>query len=120
MQNDLHCSARILSATFSAPTNVIERWVMQSFGAILRRSFALFALGCLAAHAASAETEKDVSGARDYPGIGRFNGSVVIGYEVKDFDATRIQAAPFQNGQPADERRIEGRITRIAYGAGPT
>lgn len=61
----------------------------------------------------------DVAGSRDYPGIGRFTGSVITGYQVKDFDATRLQAAPFQNGKPTAERRLEGRITRIAYRANP-
>ncbi len=61
----------------------------------------------------------DVAGSRDYPGIGRFTGSVITGYQVKDFDAARLQAAPFQNGKATAERRIEGRITRIAYRANP-
>jgi OOP family OmpA-OmpF porin len=64
----------------------------------------------------------DVKGAKDYPGIGRFGGSVITGYRAKDFDATTVQAKPFKSGKPADERRVEGRITRIAYrtGAGPS
>jgi len=61
----------------------------------------------------------DVAGSRDYPGIGRFAGSVITGYQVKDFDAMRLQAAPFQNGKAAAERRVEGRITRIAYRTNP-
>jgi OOP family OmpA-OmpF porin len=58
---------------------------------------------------------RDVAGSKDYPGIGRFGGSSITGYVVKDFDAARIQAAPFKDGQPADARRLEGRVTRIAY-----
>lgn len=61
----------------------------------------------------------DVAGARDYPGIGRFAGSVITGYQVKDFDAARLQAAPFKQDKPADARRLEGRISRIAYRTGP-
>jgi outer membrane protein OmpA-like peptidoglycan-associated protein len=61
----------------------------------------------------------DVAGARDYPGIGRFAGSVITGYQVKDFDAARLQAAPFRDGKPIDARRPEGRITRIAYRTNP-
>jgi OOP family OmpA-OmpF porin len=61
----------------------------------------------------------DVAGSRDYPGIGRFAGSVITGYQVKDFDAARLQAAPFKNGKAADERRLEGRVTRIAYRTNP-
>ena len=61
----------------------------------------------------------DVAGSRDYPGIGRFAGSVITGYQVKDFDAARLQAAAFKNGKAADERWLEGRITRIAYRSNP-
>jgi OmpA-OmpF porin, OOP family len=61
----------------------------------------------------------DVAGSRDYPGIGRFAGSVITGYQVKDFDAARLQAAPFKDGKPTAERRLEGRVTRIAYRANP-
>ena len=78
----------------------------------------LVALFVLPAAAAFAQT-RDVAGARDYPGIGRFAGSVVTGYAVKDFDAARIQAAPFKDGQPTDARRLEGRIVRIAYRTNP-
>jgi outer membrane protein OmpA-like peptidoglycan-associated protein len=67
---------------------------------------------------ASAQT-RDVPGAKDYPGIGRFGGSVITGYQVKDFDATRLQAAPFKDGKAADERRPEGRVTRVAYRTTP-
>src|SRR5262245_12707699 len=63
--------------------------------------------------------QRDVAGARDYPGIGRFAGSVITGYEVKDFDAARLQAAVFRDGRPADARRLEGRVTRIAYRTNP-
>jgi outer membrane protein OmpA-like peptidoglycan-associated protein len=38
---------------------------------------------------------------------------------VKDFDAARMQAAAFKDGQPADARRLEGRVTRIAYRTKP-
>src|SRR6478752_1754419 len=67
---------------------------------------------------ASAQT-RDVAGARDYPGIGRFGGSVITGYQVKDFDAARMQGAAFKDGQPTNARRLEGRITRIAYRTNP-
>ncbi len=79
---------------------------------------ALMFAGTLAAAAQSG----DVKGAKDYPGIGRFRDSVITGYKAKDFDATRVEAAPFKGGKPADQRRLEGRVTRIAYrtGAGPS
>ena len=62
---------------------------------------------------------RDVAGARDYPGIGRFGGSVITGYQVKDFDAARMQAAAFRDGKATDARRLEGRIIKIAYRTNP-
>jgi OmpA-OmpF porin, OOP family len=81
----------------------------------------LIALSLLAPTPAGAQT-RDVAGAKDFPGIGRFGGSVITGYVAKDFDAARIQAAAFKDGSPADARRLEGRVTRIAYRtkAGPS
>ncbi len=62
---------------------------------------------------------RDLAGSHDYPGIGRFKGSVITGYQAKDFDAAKMQAAAFKDGKPADARRLEGRVTRIAYRTGP-
>jgi OmpA-OmpF porin, OOP family len=82
-------------------------------------AFALLVVpSCLETSGALAQ-RGDVAGSRDYPGIGRFAGSVITGFQVKDFDAARLQAAPFKNGKAADERRLEGRITRIAYRSNP-
>jgi len=61
----------------------------------------------------------DVPGSQDYPGIGRFAGSLITGYDAKDFDATRLQTAPFSDGQATGDMRREGRVTRIAYRTGP-
>jgi OOP family OmpA-OmpF porin len=78
-------------------------------------SFALL-LACAALPAQA--QNRDIAGARDFPGIGRFGGSVITGYQAKDFDAVRLQAAPFKDGKAADARRLEGRVTRIAWKAG--
>ena len=73
------------------------------------RSAAAFILAALiaaaSAPAAQAQT-RDVPGARDYPGIGRFGGSVITGYQVKDFDAMLLQAAPFKDGKAADGSQL--------------
>ena len=82
------------------------------------RMLAVLALLSFSNIAASAQT-RDVAGARDYPGIGRFAGSVITGYVAKDFDAARMQAASFRDGQPTDARQLEGRIVRIAYRTNP-
>ncbi len=76
---------------------------------------ALLPLGAADARAQA----RDVAGSRDYPGIGRFGGSVVTGYQVRDFDAARMQGAAFKDGRPVDARRLEGRIVRIAYRSSP-
>jgi OOP family OmpA-OmpF porin len=87
----------------------------------LAAAFAALAVAILAATPATAQT-RDVAGAKDYAGIGRFKGSVITGYDVKDFDAARLQGAPFRDGKAVDARRLEGRVTRIAYrtGKGPS
>jgi len=78
----------------------------------------LLALSLLGTSGALAQ-RGDVAGSRDYPGIGRFAGSVITGYRVKDFDSMRLQGAPFKDGRPTDDQRLEGRITRIAYRTAP-
>ncbi|MGY4433773.1 OOP family OmpA-OmpF porin [Bradyrhizobium sp. F1.13.1] len=85
---------------------------------VSRRMLAVLALLFFTLTAASAQT-RDVAGSRDYPGIGRFAGSVITGYVMKDFDAARMQAAPFKDGQLVDARRLEGRVVRIAYRTNP-
>jgi OOP family OmpA-OmpF porin len=84
-------------------------------------ALAALAIAVLLPTLTAAQT-RDVPGAKDYAGIGRFKGSVVTGYDVKSFDAARLQAAPFRDGKPVDARRLEGRVTRIAYrtGKGPS
>ena len=77
---------------------------------LFRPILLLLALSLGAMTNASAQT-RDVAGAKDYPGIGRFGGSVITGYQVKDFDAARMQGATFKDGQPTNARRLEGRIT---------
>jgi len=86
---------------------------------IVRPLILLLALCLLAPTGAAAQATRDVAGARDFPGVGRFAGSVITGYQMKDFDAARMQAAPFKDGQPADARRLEGKVTRIAYRSNP-
>lgn len=57
--------------------------------------------------APAAAAAGDVAKSHDYPGISRFKGSVITGYDVKDFDAATLQAAqgrqgrrPAQSGRP--------------------
>lgn len=87
----------------------------------MRRSFASIVFILLFTASVQA-APGDAPGSRDFPGIGRFDSSVITGYVQKDFDAVRLQAAPFMDGKAQDERRLEGRITKIAYktGTGPS
>ena len=86
----------------------------------------MLAFACLSAlifvaagFAPAAAQQRDVAGSRDYPGIGRFGSSIITGYQTKDFDAARMQAAPFANGNAVKPLRLEGRVTRVAYRTGP-
>jgi OOP family OmpA-OmpF porin len=74
---------------------------------------------CLASAPGAFAQQRDVAGSKDYPGIGRFAGSVITGYVVKAFDATKIEAAAFKADKATAEQRLEGQITRIAYRTGP-
>ncbi|MEO8195758.1 MAG: OmpA family protein [Thermoanaerobaculia bacterium] len=74
------------------------------------------AVALLAAPAFAAEGED--AGGEDYAGLGRFQGSVITGYDVRDFDATVVEAKAFKAGKPVDEKRPEGRVVRIAYRTG--
>jgi hypothetical protein len=68
----------------------------------------LLALLLLTSTGAGAQT-RDVAGAKDFPGIGRFGGSVISGYQVKEF---RRRADP---GGPLQERQAG----RCAAAGGP-
>lgn len=86
--------------------------------AIIKPLFVLLAFSLFVPIGATAQT-RDVAGSKDFPGIGRFAGSVISGHQVKNFDVARMQAAPFKDGKPSDTPRLEGRIIRIAYRSGP-
>jgi OOP family OmpA-OmpF porin len=86
--------------------------------AIIKPLLVLLAFALLASPAALAQS-RDVAGSKDFPGIGRFAGSVISGHQVKNFDVARVQAGPFKDGKPSDTPRLEGRITRIAYRSAP-
>ncbi len=76
-------------------------------------------LATLAGASQAPAADGDLPGASDYPGIERFTGSIITGYDARDFDATRLQTAPFQNGNATGDKRPEGRVTRIAYRTRP-
>ena len=84
-----------------------------------RISIVLSALAVLASVSLAHAANGDVRGSRDYPGIERFAGSVITGYEARESDRTRLQTAPFKNGDATGDLRPEGRVTRVAYRIDP-
>ncbi len=82
-------------------------------------SVMLAALAAVAGVSHARAADGDLTGARDYPGIDRFAGSIITGYDARDAARTRLQTAPFKNGDATGDKRPEGRVTRIAYRTGP-
>ena len=54
---------------------------------------------------------EDLAGASDHPLTGRWEGSVIVGYDVRDFDEFDV---PFNTGAEGFQT-VEGRVTRISY-----
>lgn len=84
----------------------------------LRRALALSLL--TAASLANAATPwVDIPGGKDHPLISRFEGSWLVGYQQREFDAASWPAGPALNKSDsykvAEAASQEGRITRIAY-----
>jgi OmpA-OmpF porin, OOP family len=66
----------------------------------------------------------DVKGARDYPGIGRFAGSSIIGYQNLPHDEFKLPLAPVKTDEQfqwvlPDVREIEGKVTGFVYAVPP-
>jgi outer membrane protein OmpA-like peptidoglycan-associated protein len=67
-----------------------------------------------------AQDIEDSPGSSDHPLVTRYTGSFIDGYEVKDFDSYTLPLGPAiqnESGErvPAEEARLEGKITRILY-----
>lgn len=63
---------------------------------------------------------QDAPGTADHPVISRYAGSVLDGYEVREFDDIDLPVGPVikdesGNRVPKEKKRLEGRITRIVY-----
>lgn len=74
--------------------------------------------------AAAAGAQQEAAGARDFPLIKRYEGSRLIGYDSRPFDAAKIIVGKLSlgdNGQPTADavRTLEGRHTRLLYLAPP-
>jgi OmpA-OmpF porin, OOP family len=80
---------------------------LAAFGIILSLSLAV------PAHAA------DVAGSSDYPLVGRYSGSEIVGYQVSEYDETVIIEEPFDSTTSdrtgAGFKTVEGKIFLIYY-----
>jgi len=88
------------------------------------RFAAIVALAAATLLSAAAGAQQEAAGARDFPLIKRYEGSRLIGYDSRPFDAVKIIVGKLnlaENGQPAVDtvRTLEGRHTRLLYLAPP-
>ena len=85
------------------------------------RASCLVVLPIMFAADASAQL-RDLKEGRDHPIISRYAGSILIGYEARDFDEftlplgplRRVSTAPARY-EPSKSERVEGRRTRLLY-----
>jgi OmpA-OmpF porin, OOP family len=83
----------------------------------LLRGILLLGLILVASAAAQAQ---DLPGARDYPGLPRFRGSTIIGYQALAFDTFRLPVGRAErdaesNWQIPNTLRLEGKVTGYVY-----
>ena len=77
------------------------------------------ALCCLTISDVHAQTS-DAQVSEDHPMVTRYEGSIIDGYEVKDYDSFRLPLGPAVWNDdrvrvPSQQSDLEGRITRILY-----
>lgn len=85
-----------------------------------RQFIVALCLTLLSAPAVNAQETGDSPGSSDHPLVTRYSGSVIDGYEVKDFDSYTLPLGPAiqnESGErvPAEKAILEGKITRILY-----
>jgi OmpA-OmpF porin, OOP family len=78
----------------------------------------------LAQPAPRAMAAQDIAGARDYPGLPRFRGSAIVGYQALAFDTFRLPTGPAErdassNWQVPNALSLEGRVTGYVYALPP-
>ena len=65
--------------------------------------------------AGPAAAQEDAPGAEDHPLLSRFQGSTIDQYRQRDFDEYVLAVGPWSDGQLADVRPMEGKVTRVLY-----
>jgi len=73
----------------------------------------IFVHSGLAAH----DLGKDIPGAKDIPGLPRYEGSVIIGHEIGKYDISQMPLGKWngKHNKWAHSVRLEGRRTRVLY-----
>src|SRR3979411_1729770 len=71
-----------------------------------------------------AAAQQEVAGAKDFPLIKRYEGSRLIGYDSRAFDAFKLLLGPLKRGDNGQDavaaaREVEGRHTRLLSLAPP-
>lgn len=87
------------------------------------KAAALTSLACMAT--SGAVQAQDMPGAKDYPVLKRFEGSTIVGYEVRNFDEVDFQTSTFKELDLKTYKRVyvepplhlEGKLTRLWYEA---
>ncbi len=82
---------------------------------ITTRAFLAATLTGAAVALGAAAQDGDVDGTADLPGVGRFEGAVITGYDAREFDEHDFTAGPVSD--PASTTTLEGRVVRVAYRA---
>jgi len=65
--------------------------------------------------AAPTSAQEDVEGSEDHPLVSRFQGSAINQYRQRDFDEYLLPLGPWRDGELAESRPLEGRVTRLVY-----
>lgn len=60
-------------------------------------------------------TAQDVEGSADHPLVSRYEGSVIVTYDVRDFDEYALLTGPATSAGPRSTLPLEGKVTRISY-----
>jgi len=81
----------------------------------------LFFLSLFSFHVPGWSQGIDASDSKDHPLISRYTGSVILGYDVRDYDAFFLplgkQVSDPKTGAPVltGKQPLEGKVTRILY-----
>lgn len=88
---------------------------------VARPTLILLGLMLLAAPMAFAQL-RDLEEGRDHPMVSRYAGSIILGYDAREFDEFVLPLGPLERSDelgvvvnPTRSQRVEGKVTRILY-----